>query len=428
MQFYKYFILMVVALQLTGAFCHAELAQDGTPYLEALNERDFEALYNYLETKREINLSEKDDQLHISGRINFEWRHMTETQGKDKLRGHRAVKRNSGKLPVSCNDFDIEFGLDVDYDNDTDWAIGSLKFDNPAGVDDCAIPCAKDDNGYHGSGRGSKFLLKKAFWGYTIYHEGDVNFEVEGGRRGNLYNAFDSKIQFLSRFDGILFRHDNVIPNFSDFYLKLAGFVVDERVNQFAWIVELAFMDIKKTGLEFKYSYIDWQHHGKNICFVNNPRAFQCKNSQFLLKYNCKPEWLCGKETQLYAAFLVNTAAHPWRMIRERAQYGWYYGFTIGRVKKEGDWAIDIDYEVVQAKAMPDDDVGGIGRGNILETSTTSVKRGNTNYRGWSIDALYALTDNWNVQLILQASKAYDKRIGGPHTYSKLEVEFIYAF
>ena len=98
-------------------------------------------------------------------------------------------------------------------------------------------------------------------------------------------------------------------------------------------------------------------------------------------------------------------------------------------MRKEGDWALEIQYQVVQAQAMPDDDAGGICRGNILDESfTTCSRRGNTNYKGWKFEGLYAFTDNLTLDTIIEWSKAEDSRIGGTHTYSKFEMEAIYAF
>lgn len=100
-----------------------------------------------------------------------------------------------------------------------------------------------------------------------------------------------------------------------------------------------------------------------------------------------------------------------------------------GKVVKEGDWALEVQYQYVEAQAMPDDDTSGIGRGNVLDESFTSCsRRGNTNYKGWRLEGLYALTDNMTLDSIIEWSKAADDKVGGPHTYSKFELEAIYAF
>ena len=100
----------------------------------------------------------------------------------------------------------------------------------------------------------------------------------------------------------------------------------------------------------------------------------------------------------------------------------------MGDVEKEGDWALEIQYQYVEALAVPDKDMSGIGRGNVLNNTFTSKQRGNTNFRGWRIQGLYAITDNINIDGMIEASKAINPRLGGRHTYSKVEIETIYAF
>jgi hypothetical protein len=65
----------------------------------------------------------------------------------------------------------------------------------------------------------------------------------------------------------------------------------------------------------------------------------------------------------------------------------------------------------------------------VLDESVTGIgARGNTNYKGWKFEGLYALTDNFTIDSIIEFSKAYKKKIGGSHSYSKFELETIYAF
>ena len=135
---------------------------------------------------------------------------------------------------------------------------------------------------------------------------------------------------------------------------------------------------------------------------------------------------------KFYGAFLINHDVHKGRdggHHNHRQNLGWYAGFCLGEVVGEGDWAIDIRYEVVQLNCMPDNDVSGIGRGNTLDESVTSrAHRGNTNYKGYRLEGLYAITDNLSIDSILQWSRAYKNSIGGKHHFSEFRVEAIYAF
>jgi len=107
----------------------------------------------------------------------------------------------------------------------------------------------------------------------------------------------------------------------------------------------------------------------------------------------------------------------------------WYAGVLIGKVRKEGDWALEIQYQYVQAQSVPDGDSAGICRGNVLDESfTTCARAGNTNFKGWKFEGLYGFTDNITLDSIVEFTKAIDSDLGGRHTYSKFELEAIYAF
>ena len=468
MKFTKYLLAFaaLAGLSFSGVILAAD--HDGhTEFEEELNERDFDALREFLKSRKvaEASVAEKTSNFLMNGDVRTEWRHMTETCRGKRYRGPGAEVFGR---PSSNNDFDIEFNLYLNYVfNNYTWAVAQVRYDNSAGVDDNGHPCEykKDDKrrscdcaeqaeqcigdpcGFHGSGSCDDLCLKKAYMGISVYKCGCQRVDIELGRRGNLYNVFDSNVQFLSRLDGILVKYDCSWDEIADFYVHTAGFVVDEKVNHFAWVTEVGFMDIADLDIDFKYSFIDWEKRGKNRCFCRNPAGFRFKNSQFLLAYHLNPE-LLGKPTKFYGAFLVNHAAEdimriiriekdpnvPEKKIIITKNYGrqnlaWYAGILFGKVVKEGDWALEVQYQYVEAQAMPDDDTSGIGRGNVLDESFTSCsRRGNTNYKGWRLEGLYALTDNMTLDSIIEWSKAADDKVGGPHTYSKFELEAIYAF
>jgi hypothetical protein len=426
--------------------------QDRSRYLEELNDRDWSALRDYLASKREEKEDEDDDGcgLTISGDVRTEYRHLNEKginqfNKYKRLRGGNALKNG---IPVSRNDFDIECNIRFDYKCDRTWAVAHLDFDNSAGVDDNERPCKCDPAGYHGSGSCDSVCLKKAYMGYNIYTCGDTRLDVELGRR-NLYNVFDSQIQFLSRFDGLCFKFSDKLEYVADWYWNTAGFVVDERVNHFAWVTEVGFLDIADTGIDLKYSFIDWEKHGRNRCLNRNPRGFKFMVSQLTAAYHFDKEVFCGIPAKLYGAILRNHSnvriklpvlkkgddttclarEEPVTFVRKKSQpIGWYVGFVVGEVRKEGDFAFSAQYEWVGATAMPDDDCSGIGNGNILNNSFTEFGRGNTNYKGMKFELLYGLTDNISLDFILESSRQIKKSIGGKHRYSKFELEAIYAF
>jgi hypothetical protein len=446
----KYLIFITVVFAFVGKAIFAAPGQDESRFLEELNERDFDALKDFLRSKRIQNVEEEgEDKLVINGDVRAEWRYLTERQKGHSLRGKKAHTRTG--LPISNNDFDIEMNLRLDYVTKRTWSVVHVQYDNAAGVDDNEKHCTIDPEGYHGSGECADLCLKKAFFGYNVFDDGCSRFDIELGRR-NLYNAFDSRIQFLSRFDGILFTYTcnkdiadlfclKTCGSNSSWYLMLGGFVIDERVNELAWATELGFLNVLDSGLDFKYSFIDWEKHGKNRCHARNPRGFKFLNSQFTLIYNFEPEIIC-KKAKIFGAYLINHAGRTRKYvdkINEKGEFvihtahhqntGWYVGFLIGEVLKEGDWSFEMQYQYVQAFSIPDKDVSGIGRGNVLKDSITAPgARGNTNYKGWRFEALYALTDELTVDSIFEFSQAVKDSIGGSHHYSKFEIETIYAF
>ena len=311
-----------------------------------------------------------------------------------------------------------------------------------------------DLGGWKGSGECDDLCLKKAYIGYNICCCGDTRFDVELGRR-RLYNVFDSEVQFLSQFDGLLLKYISSWDCVADWYLYVGGFVIDERSNHFGWVTEAGFLNICNSGIDFKYSFIDWKKRGSNRCGgasdetianrndARNPLGFAYQISQFTLKYHFDPEMLCVP-AYFYSAFLVNHGSRgelPCGTLVDdyenktvtydigRKNLAWYAGMRFGEVVYCGDWAFDLQYQYVQALAIPDKDVSGIGRGNVRDDSITDGgMRGNTNYKGWRLEALYAVTDNLTLDALIEASRQINKNIGGRHRHSMLKVEAIYAF
>jgi hypothetical protein len=447
----KYLIPITAVFAFVCNIANAAPGQDQGRYQQELNERDFDALKDFLRTKRIENVEEEgEDKLVISGDVRTEWRYMTEKARGKRLRGHGAVNRAG--LPISNNDFDIEMNLRFDYVTERTWAVAHVQYDNSAGVDDNEIPCKIDPYGYHGSGDCADLCLKKAFFGYNVFDDGCSRFDIELGRRGNLYNAFDSRIQFLSRFDGVLFTYTynkdffnmfcpDICESKSSWYIMLGGFLVDERVNHFAWATELGFLNVLNSGIDFKYSFIDWEKHGENRCHKHNPDGFKFMNSQFTFIYTFEPEYIC-KKARVFGAYLINHIGRTRKYITKvkkdqsfefktahNQNTAWYVGFLVGEVQKEGDWSFEVQYQFVKAFSIPDKDVSGIGRGNVLKSSVTAPgAQGNTNYKGWRFEALYALTDDLTIDSIFEFSQAIKDSIGGSHHYSKFEIETIYAF
>ena len=66
------------------------------------------------------------------------------------------------------------------------------------------------------------------------------------------------------------------------------------------------------------------------------------------MAYHLSPDHTWGKPVKFYGAFLINHAANNiWTKghNRGRQNHAWYTGVLIGQVRKEGDWALEIQYQ-----------------------------------------------------------------------------------
>lgn len=441
----------------------------------ALNDRDLQALHQFLEQKRVKDLLEKATNMTISGDVRLEWRHMTETMCGKSLRSKQFEDRNDVRF--SHNDFDIEANLWVKYEKDRSWGTMQLQFDNSAGIDDndCChfedlIACSDDDGGvicgrfahlvqcagtdanrrFHGNGICGNLCLKRAYMGYLIYKSDCFDFIAELGRRP-LYDVFESDIEFSSRFDGIMFEARAKKVGWADrVYGKIIGLIVDERTNHFAWGMELGILNA--SGWDLKYSYMDWVKNGKDRCERHNPNGFEYRNSQILATYHFDNSLLC-RPFQVYGAVLYNHAGSKADVrvpiidfdakgdpiiVGETkvsgSPWGFYAGFIVGEVEKENDWSIEVEYEWVGQNAIAFDDENGIGVGDLLADFCNGPGP-STGYHGFYIDYLYALTDQLSIDTTINVSRALDKfpNLQGEkrhrrHHFSKLEVEAVYGF
>ena len=249
-------------------------------------------------------------------------------------------------------------------------------------------------------------------------------------------------------------------------------------MNHIGYATEIGIVNVLESGLDLKYSFVDWRKKGENRCFERNPLGCEFMNSEFSFSYNFEPEIYCVTiPAELYAGVVLNHAAKKNAFTHyKRKNLGWYAGIYIGQVDKKGDWSFEVEYLYVPAQAVSDFDVGSIGRGNILNEHLTDIlfypdvkatgneklsgdpsspalssitesklggsvssygypgstsflpRRGNANFKGWSLEFLYAITDNLSVDLVYEFSKAEDIKIGGRHDYSVVKLESIYAF
>ena len=408
---------------------------------EKQQEIDMNALRRWLEDKRLTSLKELGSDLSISAEVRTECQCTNEkqkAQGSSTYIKQRGYEAATDKPDLA---WDIEFNLMMDYHTDRTWAAVKVEFDNDMGIR---------------SGTVNKVKLEKAYMGGRLIAGDTFTFDADIGRR-YLSNAFDSKIEFGAVFDGSLFRLSKAFENIGDFYTNIGIFLVDDKFNHYGEVIEIGALKIGRTGFNTKYSLINWYKPftqaqlKKNFTAAylaspagqqNVPQPWRYLVNQFLVFYQVYPEWLGKRLFKLYAAGLINPMAQRIEQTGKTKQnVAWYAGVSMGLVKKAGDWAIDANYQWAQAQVAPNVDSSGIGLGNAQgqgffttningsgNPTTQATAAGNFNYQGFSIDALYAFTDNITIQQQLAMTHTLNKHIGPYRKYKQYEIEFIYAF
>jgi len=380
---------------------------------------DMEALRRWIRDKRLVTVKEIGGDLSISGEVRTEFQDTSEVKDGIRQRGEGAAT----KKPQYA--WDVEVNIMIDYRTDRTWAAIKLEFDNDMGTR---------------SGTVNKIALEKAYAGGRIIAGDTFTIDAELGRR-YLYNVFDSKVEFGSLYDGVLFRFSKAWPQVGDFYANVGALLVNDKVNHYAYVTEIGALRIANTGLNLKYSLIDWYKPYANEL---NRLRYKYLTAQFQPSYQFYPEWLGKKLLKFYGAGLCNFLASGIDLTHgEKQNWAWYTGFSIGLVKKQYDWSLDMNYQWVQAQSIAQFDTSGIGRGNAegvgLYTNKTDgdpksgatsrlTAVGSTNYHGVEITGLYAFTNNLTAYQTFKYSTTLDKGIGPNMIYKMYEFELIYAF
>ena len=142
---------------------------------------------------------------------------------------------------------------------------------------------------------------------------------------------------------------------------------------------------------------------------------------------------------KFYGAYLINHAARAIVLTGNRKKRnGWYAGIYCKREKV----SVDVNYQVVEAQAIPDFDVSGIGTGNpranlfygparddftgapVVVTQLNA--NGNVNYKGWSAQLLYLLTKHISLQLEGKWSRNEDRSIGPNRSFRTISMTAIF--
>lgn len=391
---------------------------------ENVQDVDIQALREWMNTKRQVSIKEIGGNLSLSGEVRTEFQQTSETINGVKQRGSGTINPSTG--------YDVAVNIMLDYRNDRSWSSIKLEFDNNAGIF---------------SGSVDRIKLTRAYFGLRALEGDSYYVDFEAGRK-KIGAIFDSKLQFSSYFDGILGKYDQSFERIGDFYFHVGTFVINERTDHYGYVGETGFLNIAGSGFYTKLSLIDWDTKHSSSNYVNktemdkiaNKRRFDFLVSQFTIGYKFYPEKL-QKQVTIYAAGLYNFAAKKLDITDyQKANWGSYLGFSVGELKKKGDWALDANYQFLAAQCVPDFDASGIGLGNINNSGfyTTGINNnilttradagGNVNFRGIAVTLDYLISNNLNLQQQWLQSVTLDKDIGPYRKFKQYEIEFIYGF
>jgi hypothetical protein len=387
-----------------------------------IDQKDVNAVREWINAKRQVTVRELGGALSISGEVRTEMQSTAEVRNGVTQRGRGGPIVREG-FPLPQNTYDIEVNVMLDYRTDYSWGSIKLEFDNDAGII---------------SGSLNKLKLERAYWGVRAVEGDTFTFDVEAGRR-RMSTIVDSKLEFDGFYDGFWLKYDQSYDAIGDFFLHTGIFIIDENKSQYGYLGELGIYNVGGTGVYSKYSLIDWNTKDLHNKVANQRYDFLV--SQWLIGYRFFPTKL-QKVIQIYLAGLWNSNARKIKLTNhKRANWGGYLGVSIGEIKKKGDWALDVNYQVLAAQCVPDFNVQGIGLGNsddsgfyttnVKGTGTPTIRRtagGNVNYRGFQMTLDYLLTNQLNLQQSWQQSITLDDSIGPFRRYKQYEVEFIYGF
>lgn len=384
---------------------------------EDIDTQDIQALREWINTKRQVTVKEIGGALSLSGEVRTEFQKTNEVLNGIKQRGQ------GGATPLNTSAFDVEVNLMLDYRADRTWAAIKLEFDNDAGI--------------FGGSLG-KIKTEKAYFGVRVIDQDTYSFDIEVGRR-KMGTILDSKLEFSAFFDGAWFKYDHGFKDIGALYLHVGAFIINERQNHYGYVGEMGMLDILNSGFYTKYSCIAWDTKR----YENRIREerFDFLISQLILGYKFIPKPL-NKVVIIYLGGLYNHNAKPIAISDfKKSNFGGYLGFSMGELKKKGDWAMDVNYQVLAAQAVPDFDVGGIGFSNAANLgfytvdvngtggpTTRRTAAGNGNFRGFSLTLDYLITSNLMFEQQWQQAVTLDTDIGPFRRFKQYEIEFIYGF
>jgi hypothetical protein len=431
-------VLGALAVATTPLFGAENSAQSGGP-----NSAQAVILQEWMADNFAVKLKNQGGQLQLAVLITVEGAGVSEKINGVQMRG------SCGRCSKPNYPFSVGYALNGSYKAPRSWGVFYLSFGNDMGID---------------PGEVDGLSLERAFFGYALIDDGDRRLEINLGRR-YLGDIFNSSIQFGQQLDGLDMKYADVIPRVGDFYIEGAVFLVNQLQNHWAYAFEAGLLNIAGTGLYGQLSFINWKKGGATALDVdtgeaveeflayNNPR-YQFMNLQPQIGYEFSmPIFGEEQDVNLYGAVSYNFLAEPITISNQgkpqpnsfcneccdnccppacvsipQAPWAGYVGVTVGDLGKPGDWQADLHYEAVQAQAVPEFDLAGIGLGNCMKNDIYACGMGSANYHGVAFKALYQITAHITAITSLQYSHTLDNDIACPAEYAKGKLGFNYAF
>lgn len=383
----------------------------------SFTEEEIQELKEWIKAKKQVvGIKSLGGELTFSGEL-----HAGMASTNEVVNGIKQLGTGGAIPDTGSQQYNVEADILMNYKADITWGTAKIKFNNRAGVI---------------SGTSDKVALDRAFLGVRFLEGETYTMSFEAGRR-RLNYTFDSKIQFRAFMDGLLYKYDQSIDTVGDLYFYGGPFVVNFTNNHYAYVFELGALNIGNTGIYLKYSFIDWDTKHYDNPLIS--QKFDFMNSQITLGYKIVPKWL-EKVITIYSAALVNSAAKKIPLTNyHKDNYAWYVGFSIGELRKQGDWAFDIDYQYVMPQAVPDYDLAGIGRGNAAgvgfysvdskgKTPTTIDTAIGSNFKGFETTFLYLFTSNLTLRQSYAMSIRQNKEVGPIFRFKQYSMELVYLF
>lgn len=425
---FQKFLSYCVSFALISSTASAQLI-DASGTNQVPNAKDMDAIKRFISDKRMVTMKEIGGDLSLSGDVRTLFAFQSQIKNGKQTFG-------SDGLDYPMFGWQTEFNMMLDYRTERTWAAMKLEFDNRMGQK---------------SGTMNSIRLEKAYVGGRLVEGDTFTFDAEVGRR-TLVAVFDSRLQFGSLYDGLNFRFAKAFESIAECYSNIGAFIINFKTNHYGLVGEIGALSIADTGLNLKYSVIDWYKPGGEGVSGKTAADNALENlnyrylvSQFSGSYQFNPEWFWKKLIKFYGAGLVNHLAldNPLALAGVEGQafgkqnWGFYAGISAGMIKKMHDWAIDFNFQWLQAQAVPDSI--GIGRGNVgglyfntvdkvITPTSLATAEGRGNFYGFALNGSYAISNNLLINPVYYQSWTLDKNIGPNLRYNQFRLEFVYAF